>query len=318
MRGAALAVAVGCIGVAVSSWSAPGSAAPAGAGKVCSARRCPAEMAEVDGFCIDRWEVHTVDVATGARLSPHYPPEPKLLAFVHDYWTVEAPRVGSQRARALPLPPLPDVQRGAFSPRAVSAPGELPQGYFTYFSAKRACENAGKRLCSEAEWTQACRSRGGTKHPYSDHFEPGRCNVFRNMHPAYELHGNSSLGHLDPRLGLVWEEGTKPLLLTTGQLPGCVSMTRQDGAVYDMVGNLDEWIEDPEGTFLGGFFSRSTRDGCEAKIDGHAAIYTDYSLGTRCCAAPQAATPCTSTGSTAPAKAGSGASSRTGSSAKGG
>jgi len=243
-------------------------------------------MADVGGTCIDRWEVYTVDHKSGAVLSPHYPPEPKLLAFVHDYWMLEAGRVGSERARRFPLPPLPEVQKGAFVPRAVSAPGTTPQGYFSYYSAKSACETAGKRLCSESEWVRACRSRGGTKHPYADAFEPGRCNVFRNMHPAYELHGNSSLGHLDPRLHLVWEEGTRPLLLSTGQMTQCVSRTKTDGDIYDMVGNLDEWIEDAAGTFVGGFYSRATREGCEAKVEGHAPQYVDYSLGARCCRDP--------------------------------
>ncbi len=247
-----------------------------------SAAACPAEMARVGAFCIDRWEIHTVDVATGEPLSPFYPPEPRLLTFAHDFWSAELTQVGPERARVLPLPRVPDHQRGTFAPRAVSSPGTLPQGYMTYYSAKRACENAGKRLCTEEEWVRACRGRRGTKHPYGANFEPGRCNVFRQLHPAYELHGNSSLGHLDPRLHLVLEEGTRPLLLLTGQAAHCASLA-SDGEVYDMVGNLDEWIDDPEGTFLGGFYSRSTREGCDAKIEGHAPQYTDYSLGTRCC-----------------------------------
>ena len=35
--------------------------------------------------------------------------------------------------------------------------------------------------------------------------------------------------------------------------------------------------------FVGGFYSRSTTNGCEARVDSHAAAYYDYSLGTRCC-----------------------------------
>lgn len=48
-----------------------------------------------------------------------------------------------------------------------------------------------------------------------------------------------------------------------------------------MVGNVDEWVED--GMFLGGFYSRSTTQGCEAKVSVHASTYYDYSTGTRCC-----------------------------------
>ena len=243
---------------------------------------CPPEMAQIGSYCIDRWEAHAVDTKSGLRLSPYYPPEPRLLSIVYRYWSSEAARNGDARARVLPLPFLPEHQRKAFSARAVAAAGVLPQGYMTYYSAKAACENAGKRLCSEDEWVGACRGVKGTRHPYGDNFQAGKCNVFRAIHPAYELHGNSSLGHLDPRLHLVTEEGDKPLLFVTGEAKACVSQTR-DGEIYDMEGNLDEWIDDPSGIFVGGFFSRQTREGCSAKIENHAPAYTDYSLGTRCC-----------------------------------
>ncbi len=249
------------------------------------ARACPVEMARVSGFCIDRWEAHTVDQKSGQLLSPFYPPEPRLLELVFQYWSVEASRVGNERARHFALPPLPLHQRGAFSARAVSAPGQLPQGYMTYFSAKNACENAGKRLCSEDEWVAACRGNKRSQFPYGGNYQPGRCNVHRAQHPAYELHGNSSLGHLDPRLHLVFEDGKVPLLFVTGQAEQCRSET-DDGALFDMVGNLDEWVDDEQGVFVGGFYSRATKEGCDAKIENHGPAYTDYSIGVRCCKNP--------------------------------
>lgn len=240
-------------------------------------------MADLGSYCVDRWELHAVDQA-GRRLSPHYPIEPRLLRFAHDYWSVERMRVGPERARALALPELPEYQRGAFTARAASAPGVLPQGYLSYPAARRACEAAGKRLCSEDEWVRACRGPRGTRHPYGDAFEAGRCNVARAVHPAYELHGNSSVGHLDPRLHLVIEEGRVPLLEQSGARARCASPWPEP--VFDMVGNLDEWIEDASGTFVGGFYARGTREGCEAKIDSHGPTYADYSLGARCCKTP--------------------------------
>lgn len=35
--------------------------------------------------------------------------------------------------------------------------------------------------------------------------------------------------------------------------------------------------------FLGGFYARSTANGCEAKVTNHASTYYDYSTGVRCC-----------------------------------
>ncbi len=275
--GAAICLASSVFGWAGESGESLGPGLPPA-----QAAACPAEMARVGSFCIDRWEVHTVDKTTRKVLSPYYPPEPRLLRFVYSFWSAELFQVGSLRARSLALPPVPAHQKADFSAMAVSAPGVLPQGYMTYYAAKRACESAGKRLCTEEEWVRACRGSRGTKHPYGPNYRDGACNIFRNIHPAFELHGNSSVGHLDPRLHLVFEDGTRPLLARTGEMDECVSKT-SNGTIYDMVGNLDEWIADPDGTFLGGFYSRSTRAGCEAKIEGHSAAYTDYSLGTRCC-----------------------------------
>lgn len=234
-------------------------------------------------YCIDRWEISCVDHATGQPLSPYYAPTPRLTRFAHEYWSVEASRIGDERARQIPLPPVPKVQqKRRFEPRAVSRPDEVPQGYLSYYTARLACQNAGKRLCTEEEWVRACRGPGGRRQPYGEHYEPGVCNVNRQQHPAFVLHGNSSVGHLDPRLNLLVEHDVGPLLRLTGESPRCVS-TWNDRAVYDMVGNLDEWIEDEGGVFVGGFYARGTRQGCEARVANHAPVYYDYSLGTRCC-----------------------------------
>lgn len=244
-------------------------------------RRCSAEMVRVHSFCIDRWEIRTVDAASGEALSPFYPPSPKLAASVRDTWLYQQAILGVPAARAFPLPELPRFQREhSFEPRAVSEAGVLPQAYLSYNQAKRACENAHKRLCSKDEWLTACRGQKGTQFPYGDAFRAGRCNVHRAIHPGYVLHASSSLGLLDPRLNLV-EEGDDPLLRSTGATASCFSEWAGE-KIYDMVGNLDEWVEDK--MFLGGFYARATTKGCDAQVSSHAESYFDYSTGTRCCA----------------------------------
>jgi sulfatase modifying factor 1 len=247
-------------------------------------RRCSAEMVRVQGFCIDRWEVRTVDASTGEPLSPYYPPSPKLSASVRDAWLSERATVGSLAARAFSLPALSTFQREhSYEPRAVSEAQIVPQGYLSYHLAKKACENAHKRLCSKDEWVTACRGQKDTQFPYGSDFRAGRCNIHRAIHPGYVLHASSSLGLLDPRLNLV-EEGEDPLLHLTGASgsSGPCASEWPDGQVFDMVGNLDEWVED--GMFLGGFYARSTTKGCDAQVSSHAPSYFDYSTGTRCCA----------------------------------
>lgn len=244
---------------------------------------CPSEMVRVEGFCIDRWEVSAIDRNTGERLSPFYPPLPKLLSMVRDFWLLERFRVGTQEARALPLPELSAWQRThAFEPKAVSRARSVPQGYLSFYTAKKACENAGKRLCTHDEWLTACKGSAARRFPYGDAYRHGVCNVYRPIHPAFALHASASLGHLDPRLNLVVDGASGPLLRVTGEAAQCASVWGDD-RIYDMVGNLDEWVDGEKPSFAGGFFSRSTTQGCEARVMSHGPTYFDYSTGTRCC-----------------------------------
>jgi len=79
------------------------------------------------------------------------------------------------------------------------------------------------------------------------------------------------------------------------QQPGTVAKTGEYGrcestyGVFDMVGNLHEWVADPHGAFLGGYYldTKLNGDGCRYKTVAHAAVYHDYSTGFRCCADPR-------------------------------
>jgi formylglycine-generating enzyme len=262
---------------------APAVAVPASAPRA-SGTRCPPEMVDVRGrFCIDRFEATLVDVRTGQGLSPYFHPTLDATRREYERWQRIRQEAKTPVGRLLPVPAPPEWELGAtrLEPMAVSAPDVVPNGYLSGEGAEHACATAGKRLCSGEEWVVACRGEQNRKFPYGDAYEEGRCNVFRATHPARVLHGDPSTGHLDPRLNQV-EEGTEPLLRHTGATPDCKSDWGSD-AVYDMVGNLDEWVDDPDGTFLGGFYSRSTREGCDARIEVHAYTYYDYSLGVRCC-----------------------------------
>lgn len=247
---------------------------------------CPLEMALVRGeVCVDRWEASLVDKSTGLELSPHYPPSRALAVRIDEVWQRERLLTGGPQARQMPLPPLPDWRRERdVEPVAVSRPGVVPNGYLSGVVAAQACQNAGKRLCRYDEWLAACRGEANRAYPYGDEYRPGACNVHRESHPATVLHNNPSIGHLDPRLNLV-TEGGDPLLRRTGATPECVSRWGE-AALYDMNGNLDEWVEDAKGHFVGGFFSRGTKNGCQASVSNHPPRYFDYSLGVRCCKDP--------------------------------
>jgi hypothetical protein len=246
--------------------------------------RCPSGMVDVLGrFCIDRYEATLSDAGTGRLLSQFYYPTPEITRREYEHWQRRRPQMETSLGALLAVPAPQEWELSAirFEPVASSVPDVVPHGYLSGRTAERACTNAGKRLCRIEEWVTACRGQQNRKFPYGETYVEGACNVCRATHPARVLHGNASIGHLDPRLNLVTEDGD-PLLRKTGATPRCKSDWGDD-AVYDMVGNLDEWIDDPEGTFVGGFFSRSTHEGCDSIIEVHTFTYYDYSLGARCC-----------------------------------
>ncbi len=211
---------------------------------------CPPGMALVDDFCVDRWEAALVEVTAPGGLVAAWSP------FSHPT----------------------DV-----TVRAVSAPGLTPQGYVDQPTAAAACEAAGKRLCTDAEWLRACRGPETTTYPYGVALVPGLCNDDRPCHPVVQFFETaadwvwSQLGH--PCINQL-PEG----LAATGEHAGCVSA---DG-LYDMMGNLHEWTADPAGTFRGGFYADTVVNGpgCLYATTAHNVWHWDYSTGFRCCAGP--------------------------------
>jgi hypothetical protein len=244
-------------------------------------------MVDIAGeFCIDRYEASLIEHDRERPLSPFYHPTRDRTRSSYRYWQARLASgtpglaLRSPPAPELPVPPAWQLLQ-TFRPRARSLAGVRPQGYLNGELARSACSHAGKRLCTEAEWVRACRGERQRPYPYGDAYEPAACNVARSSHPAAVLHGNASIHHRDPRLSLV-EDAQGPLLRSTGSLPRCASRWGAD-AVYDMVGNLDEWIDDASGVFVGGFYSRQTQAGCAARVGAHPFEYYDYSLGVRCC-----------------------------------
>ena len=235
-------------------------------------------MAHVDGYCIDKFEAHLVRADAPDVVLPHF----------------ERPRAKLKvmaRARA----------------------GITPQAYVNRAEAARACKAANKRLCSAREWYGACGGSKKTRYPYGDDEVAGACNTGKthlmqklfgtSVKFTYAAHYNSPRLHKEPGF-----------LSKSGEHEGCVN----DYGVFDMVGNLHEWVADdvsrkilkeipvefgPEllgakgsGAFIGGYFSSQGEHGrgCAYLTATHSPDYHDYSIGFRCCAdegAPSAAAP---------------------------
>lgn len=264
------------------------SAAPKPPRKICppdmvlvEPRPKSGELVTAPAYCVDRYEGSVVDKPTKRPASPYYPPDANRSAMFEKIWK-KTMGGGTTLEKSMALPPLPEWEKGrAFVPMAVSVEGTVPQAYASEVDAKHACENAGKRLCSMNEWRAACRGEEDRDFPYGDTYEAGKCAIFGPAHPGVILWDNPSINHTDPRFNLVKYKG-KLLLQRTGATKSCVSKWGDDG-IYDMNGNIDEWVDDPKGMFLGGFYARSKKDGCQSRVTAHPNLYSDYSTGIRCC-----------------------------------
>ena len=216
---------------------------------------CAAGMARVDGFCVDAYEAYVVEVDAQGRERPHSPYE----------------RVAGKNVRAK------------------SVAGVVPQAYVSRDEAAGACASAGKRLCSSPEFSRACRGESPAPNwfPYGgSHRVVGVCNEGKfsavawlfGYHPdrwTYEQFN-------DPRLNQI-PNG----LARTGAYPRCVSTE----GVYDLVGNLAEWVGDApdqlgHARFRGGHYGEAMANGpgCLYVTSAHEPEYHDYSVGFRCCA----------------------------------
>lgn len=231
-------------------------------------------MALAQSVCVDRYEAHLVEVRSDGSSAPH--------------------------------PHFARPEEGK-DYRAVSSAGVKPQGYISAEEAEAACGAAGKRLCTASEWYRACRGPENTTYPYGNRFDRDKCNVGKK-HILSQLHGSNPsrwtyAAFNDPQLN------QQSALAPAGQHADCTN----GYGLYDMVGNLHEWVGDRvdrtlpkklklargiarsvrksmgNGVFLGGFFSTVSEhgDGCQFATLAHGPRYHDYSTGFRCCADPK-------------------------------
>jgi formylglycine-generating enzyme len=175
----------------------------------------------------------------------------------------------------------PYFNPGARTVRAVSLAAAAPQGYINGTQAAAACARAEKRLCTDTEWLRACQGAPATTYPYGDTRQPGVCNDARAVHPAVEYFGTSA-SWIFSRIDHPCLNQLPDSLALTGDHPGCVT----DEGALDMMGNLHEWTADPAGTFRGGFYVDTYRNGngCLYRTTAHDTSHWDYSTGFRCCA----------------------------------
>lgn len=167
--------------------------------------------------------------------------------------------------------------------RAVTGGGTVPQGYVSRDQAALACSASHKRLCNEEEWVKACKGDPPQTFPYGNVRVRGACNDtgISPLHVFYpeapETYRSKPMN--DPRLN------QQPNTLAKA---GAFSKCTNGFGVFDMVGNLHEWVMSQRPTFRGGYYQDThlNGDGCAYRTTAHIASYHDYSTGFRCCTNP--------------------------------
>ena len=160
--------------------------------------------------------------------------------------------------------------------------GELPALLIPWTDAKKACEGAGKRLCTEDEYNFACEGEAMLPYTYGYVRDATKCNIDRPYRKRehkllkYEACLKSpackkELEKLDQRL-------------PAGSMPACVSPF----GAYDLNGNINEWVfrpkeKTPNRSGLKGGWWGPVRGRCRPTVGFHKEEDYGYEEGFRCC-----------------------------------
>ena len=124
-----------------------------------------------------------------------------------------------------------------------------------WYDAKNAAASIGKRLCTAREWTLAAEGPHMHPLPYGDgyHRDGTICNFDRPLHI-----NQMNAKRPDDSVSQAMRE----MLVPSGSMPDCHS----DYGVYDMAGNIDEWVINEGG---GACTDRSTGNCISGLKGGH-------------------------------------------------
>jgi hypothetical protein len=262
------------------SLSAKRSATPTAEG----AAACPAGMVDVEGeYCpvVEQFCVRQVD--------PKHPERDRCAEF--------AP---TGRCLGTPVHKHFCIDRYEWP----NQPGAKPVVAVDWNQARDQCSSAGKRLCTDSEWTLACEGAERLPYPYGYVRNAQACNIDR----PYIMPDDAKWKNLKTR---PQEIARLDQRTPSGTLDSCVSPF----GVYDMTGNVDEWVSNEKGkekekpyvSGLKGGYWGPVRDRCRPMTTDHNQWHLGYQIGFRCCdelSAPAPVTAPAKPGAVAPGPAG--------------
>jgi hypothetical protein len=156
--------------------------------------------------------------------------------------------------------------------------GENPVVMKTWYEARDTCSGLGKRLCGDSEWTVACEGQDRLPYPYGYDRNADACNIDK-PHPDVN---EKALGSSDPKV-----RDAEAKRLWQGEPSGSRSSCVSPYGVFDMTGNVDEWVVNESGqpfkSGLKGGYWGPVRDRCRPETTVHAEGFSFYQIGFRCC-----------------------------------
>ncbi len=169
-------------------------------------------------------------------------------------------------------------ERGSDSSAATSKPEVLPWMVADNAEASKACQAAGKSLCTEDQWFKACSGPSGTVYAYGNKYEPLTCNgidTYCNCDKGSDCQNRDPC----PFPFCYYECGGIYMLETTGSFPNC----KNGYGVFDMNGNLWEHVLGGDETRIrGGAFNCGDSQKLH-RCDYIPSTWEPAARGFRCC-----------------------------------
>jgi hypothetical protein len=163
--------------------------------------------------------------------------------------------------------------------------GQKPFVMKSFENAKRWCGERGKRVCTEQEWELGCEGPEHRPLSYGWRVDVKMCNSDKQWRPfdVKRLYSKGS-GDQEAEIRKLWQGAP------SGAYASCVSSF----GIYDMQGNVEEWVasrpgRNVPGSLMGGFWAKPWT-GCRGTNDAHEPTFQFYETGFRCCADPGSVT----------------------------
>ena len=160
--------------------------------------------------------------------------------------------------------------------------GVVPALLVSWTEAKKTCESLGKRLCTEREFNFACEGEAMWPYTYGYVRDPAKCSIDKPYRKREKKLSRYEKCMQKPQCKAELERLDQRL--PAGSLPECVSPF----GVYDMNGNINEWVEMPGEEYpnrsgLKGGWWGPVRGRCRPTVTFHKEDDYGYEEGFRCC-----------------------------------